>query len=106
MDELKRAATDISEVEIARARTQMKAGMLMGLESPSNRAERLARMLAIWDRIPDLDEIVERIDAVNATDVRGFAEKMAHGNEIALALYGPMAADAPDLDGLKRRLAS
>ncbi|MDG1530046.1 MAG: pitrilysin family protein [Paracoccaceae bacterium] len=106
VDELKRAATDISEVEIARARTQMKAGMLMGLESPSNRAERLARMLAIWDRIPDLDEIVERIDAVNATDVRGFAEKMAHGNEIALALYGPMAADAPDLDGLKRRLAS
>jgi predicted Zn-dependent peptidase len=63
IDELKRAAEDMSEVEVARARAQMKAGMLMGLESPSARAERLARMLSIWDRIPVLDEVVAQIDA-------------------------------------------
>jgi predicted Zn-dependent peptidase len=43
VDELKRAADDMTDAEVARARAQMKAGMLMGLESPSNRAERLAR---------------------------------------------------------------
>ena len=47
VDEIKRAADNMKEVEIARARTQMKAGLLMGLESPSARAERLARMLAV-----------------------------------------------------------
>ena len=58
VDELKRAADTLSEAEIARARAQMKAGMLMSLESPSSRAERLARLLAIWDRIPPLEETV------------------------------------------------
>jgi len=106
VDELKRAASDMSEVEVARARAQMKAGMLMGLESPSNRAERLARMLAIWDRVPDLDEIIGRVDAVGTQDVRDFAEKMAGASEMALALYGPMTPSAPDLAGLKRRLAA
>jgi hypothetical protein len=40
IDEMKRAAEDMTEAEVARARAQMKAGLLMGLESPSNRAER------------------------------------------------------------------
>ena len=34
MDEIKRAGEDMSDSELARARVQMKAGMLMGLESP------------------------------------------------------------------------
>ena len=38
LDELKRAAEDMSEAEVARARAQLKAGLLMGLESPSARA--------------------------------------------------------------------
>ena len=53
VDELKRAADDMTPAEVARARAQMKAGLLMGLESPSSRAERIARLLAIWDRVPD-----------------------------------------------------
>ena len=46
VDEMKRAADDMTEVEIDRARAQMKAGLLMGLESPSNRAERLCADVA------------------------------------------------------------
>ena len=42
----------------------MKAGLLMGLESASSRAERLARMISIWDRIPSLEETVQKIDAI------------------------------------------
>jgi predicted Zn-dependent peptidase len=52
LDEMKRAAEDMTEAEVARARAQLKAGMLMGLESPSSRAERIARLLSIWGRIP------------------------------------------------------
>ena len=46
IDELRRAADGLTPAELERARAQLKAGMLMGLESPSARAERLARMLA------------------------------------------------------------
>jgi predicted Zn-dependent peptidase len=56
----------MSAAELDRARAQMKAGLLMGLESPSARAERNARLVAIWDRVPPLEETVARIDAVTS----------------------------------------
>ncbi len=101
--ELRRAAEDMTEAEVARARAQMKAGLLMGLESPASRAERLARMVAIWGRVPDLDETVARIDAVGLADVRALAASLA-GGKAALALYGPVDG-APGLAELQERLA-
>ncbi|APE44181.1 peptidase M16 [Sulfitobacter alexandrii] len=105
IDEMKRAASDMSPAEVARARAQMKAGLLMGLESPSNRAERLARLLQIWDRIPPLSETIEKIDAVTTGDVRDLAQHMAETAPAALALYGPVE-QAPTLDALQARRAA
>ena len=105
IDEMKRAASDMTAAEVARARAQMKAGLLMGLESPSNRAERLARLLSIWDRIPSIEETIAHIDDVTTGDVKEFAGKMAGQAGTALALYGPAEA-APTLDALKARLAA
>ncbi|ETD88819.1 M16 family metallopeptidase [Rhodobacter capsulatus] len=105
IDELKRAADDMTEAEVARARAQMKAGMLMGLESPSSRAERMARNLAIWGRVPGLDEVSTLIDGVTVEAVRSYAGRMIAQDRTALALYGPAEA-APDLAGLRRRLAA
>jgi len=105
MDEMKRAATDMSPEEVARARAQMKAGMLMGLESPSSRAERLARLVQIWDKVPSLEDIVARIDAVTCEGVRAFAEQIAETAPAALALYGPIEA-APTLAELQDRRAA
>jgi predicted Zn-dependent peptidase len=103
LDELKRASSDMSEAEVARARVQLKAGLLMGLESPSSRAERLARLLAIWGRVPTPEEAVEKIDAVTTADVRRYAGEMI-GADVALALYGPVG-NAPGLEEIKRGLA-
>lgn len=104
IDEIKRAADDMTVQEVDRARAQMKAGMLMGLESPGNRAERLARMVSIWGRVPTIDETVERIDAVSVADTRACAAQMAQSGT-ALALYGP-ADQAPMLDELRQRMAA
>jgi predicted Zn-dependent peptidase len=105
IDEMKRAATDMSPAEVARARAQMKAGLLMGLESPSNRAERLARLIQIWDRIPPIEETIAQIDAVTTGDVRDFAQTMASTAPAALALYGPVEL-APTLEQLQERRAA
>jgi predicted Zn-dependent peptidase len=105
VDELKRATSDMTEAEIARARAQMKAGLLMGLESPSARAERLARLVAIWDRVPPLSETIEKVDAVSREDVTSFAEQLVAGSGAALALYGP-ADKAPTLEQLQARMAA
>jgi predicted Zn-dependent peptidase len=105
IDEMKRAATDMNPAEVVRARTQMKAGLLMGLESSSNRAERLARLIQIWDRIPALDETVSMIDAVTTGDVLDFAEKMVSTAPVALAMYGPVDG-GPTLDAVQARRLS
>ena len=105
IDEMKRTAADLSMAEVARARAQMKSGLLMGLESPSNRAERLARLVQIWDRVPSLEETVARIDDVSCADVRRFAEHMATSAPMALALYGPVDA-APGIARLEEQRAA
>ncbi|WP_299748147.1 pitrilysin family protein [uncultured Tateyamaria sp.] len=105
VDEIKRAADDMTVAEVDRARAQMKAGLLMGLESPSNRAERLARLVQIWDRVPALTETVALIDSVTVEDVRAFAEHMATQAPMALALYGPIDA-APTRFALQEQRAA
>ena len=91
ISEMKRAAIDFEQAELDRARVQMKAGMLMGLESASSMVERLARMLIIWNRIPSLDEVVQKIDAVSLEDVRAFASNILLDQKPSLATYGPAA---------------
>jgi predicted Zn-dependent peptidase len=105
LDELRRAADDMTAAEVARARAQMRAGLLMGLEGPSARAERLARVVAIWGRVPPVAESLARIDAVTTGDVRDLTARMAEGGRVALALYGPVSR-APGLERLRERLAA
>ena len=105
IDELRRAADDMTETEVTRARTQMKAGMLMGLESPSARCERLARMVAIWGRVPGLDEVVAKIDAVTTAGVADYVRCLCENGRPSLALYGPVGS-APEVGELARQLAA
>lgn len=101
--EMKRAVDDISEAELARAQVQMKAGMLMGLESPSARAERMARSIGIWGEVPPLSDAVAKIEAVSVAGLREYAASVCASEEIAMALYGPVAG-APALADLHRNL--
>ncbi|ABL72378.1 MULTISPECIES: M16 family metallopeptidase [Paracoccus] len=105
VDELKRSAEDMTETEVARARAQLKAGLLMGLESPTGQAERMARSLSIWGRVPDPAEVAERIDAVTVAAIRAHAERLIAHARPALALYGPVEG-APSREVLAERLAA
>lgn len=102
VEELRRAADDMSEAEVARAKAQLKAGLVMGLESPSSRAERNARLLSIWGRVPDLDEAVEKIDGVTTASVRDWGGSVLTGGA-ALAVYGPVE-EAPAVEAIREGL--
>jgi len=105
IDELRRVAGDISDIEVNRARTQMKAGMLMGLESPTSRCERLARMVSIWGRVPTLDEVVAKIDAVTTEGVAEYGHNLCAKGAPSMALYGPVDK-APSIAELAAQLAA
>ena len=104
VDEMKRAADDMTEAEVNRAKAQLKAGLLMGLESPSSRAERNARLLSIWGRVPGLDEAVAKIDAVSTAGIRAYGGSLL-APRAALALYGPVDG-APGVEAILKGLAA
>ncbi len=104
VEEFRAAAAGAGEAEVARARAQLRAGLLMGLEGSSSRVERLARMVAIWGHVPPLAETLARIEAVDVGAVRDHARRMLARGAAAMAVTGPIAT-APALGDLVARLA-
>jgi predicted Zn-dependent peptidase len=88
-DELRKAARDVGGDEVARARAQLKAGLLMSLESTSARCEQLARQLMVFNRPIPVAETVAKIDAVDAAAVLAVAERLIRQTPTFAAL-GPI----------------
>jgi predicted Zn-dependent peptidase len=94
----------VNEAELARARAQVKAGLLMSLESTGSRCEQLARQLQVFGRIVPVAETVARINAVGVADVQRAAARQFRGVP-TLAALGP-AERVPDLAAIADRLAA
>ena len=89
-DELAKAADDgFSTEEIARVKAQLKMGLLTGLESSSARAEQLARHILIHGRPLSTEELIEKVDRVEAKDVQASIERLL-ASPASLATVGPI----------------
>ncbi|MCK5576623.1 MAG: insulinase family protein, partial [Sphingomonadales bacterium] len=86
-DEMKKLTDGPKDSELARARTQLKAGLLMSLESTSSRAEQIGRQMLIFGRVIPMEELVAHVDAVDFDAVRRVAENVLEG-PMALASVG------------------
>ena len=89
--EMAAIAGDLTEAETARARAQIKAGLLMGLESPSARAELIAGQMFALGRVQSVGEIVAQIDAIDAGAVKRYAAQVMQSTAPAIAAIGPVA---------------
>ena len=88
-DELSKASHEAGEEELTRAQAQLKASILMSLESTGARCEHLAQQIMIYGRPLEVREIVERIEAVDVAAVRRFAARLA-ASRLTLASLGPI----------------
>jgi predicted Zn-dependent peptidase len=89
VDEIGNAADTLSEAEIVRSKAQMKAGLLMALESSGARAEQLARQMMIYGRPIPLEEIVGKIEAVTVESARAAGRALIGRSRPAIAVLGP-----------------
>ncbi|MDC7786393.1 pitrilysin family protein [Rhodoplanes sp. TEM] len=89
VDEMEAAAHGLTEAEVARAKAQMKSGLLMALESSGARAEQLARQMIIHDRVMPVEEIVARVDAVTVESARAAGRALLARSRPAVAALGP-----------------
>ncbi|MGO4128091.1 M16 family metallopeptidase [Inquilinus sp. YAF38] len=87
--EIGRVVGDAAEDEVARARAQIKAGLLMSLESTMARAEQLGQQMLIFGRPVPPEEVVAKIDAIDAAAVRRVAERVFR-TAPTLAALGPV----------------
>jgi predicted Zn-dependent peptidase len=88
VDEIANTADTLSEPEVARAKAQMKAGLLMALESSGERIGQLARHMLAWGRPLPLDEIVAKVDAVTVESARAAGRALIRRGKPAIALLG------------------
>ncbi len=103
MDEYRRAIGDVEEEEVARVRKQLRASVLMGLESPWSRCERLASDVLTFDRPIPLEETLAEIEAISVEATRDAGRRMLNEGGLALAVYGNIA-DAPLAAELSERI--
>jgi predicted Zn-dependent peptidase len=88
VDEIGNAAETLSEAEIARAKAQMKAGLLMALESSGDRIGQLARQMIAWGRPIPLAELIERVESVTVKSARGAGRDLIRRGKPAIAVIG------------------
>ena len=83
-------AETLSATEVERAKAQLRAGLLMGLERPAARAEQIASHMLSFDRVVPVAELVEELDAVDADAVRRFATQVIRTDQPSLVALGPI----------------
>jgi predicted Zn-dependent peptidase len=89
--EIGNATETLNESEVARAKAQLKAGLLMALESSEARVGQLARQMLAYGRPIPLDEIVAKVDAVTVESARAAGRMLVRRSPPAIAALGPGA---------------
>jgi predicted Zn-dependent peptidase len=84
------AAQDLDDAELQRAKAQMKVSILTALESPTARAEQMARQMLAFGRVLTREEIVEKIDRLTVAAIRD-AGAAALRSAPTVAAVGPIA---------------
>jgi len=94
--EMRALAEGPAPAELARAKAQLKAGLFMGRESLTARAEQAAAQMLVFDRLLTSAEMAAAIDQVSAEDVSRLAARVLTPRRAAASALGPKRAmDAP-----------
>ena len=104
LDQLGGVLEPAPEDEVRRARVQMKAGLLMSLESTNARMDALGSQLLTYGRPLPPSEIAQQIDAVTPEAVARIARRILAGRP-TLAAMGPLRKLA-SLDEIAARFGS
>jgi predicted Zn-dependent peptidase len=89
LQELRRLKEEtVSDVELKRAKDQLKSNMVIGLESSGSRMANLARQQMYFGRFFGVDEIMHEIEAVTTADVQVLAQELFKPETMALTLLG------------------
>lgn len=89
VDEIKSICNPVFDDELARAKAQLKTGMMMGMESTANRCEYLAQQTLFYNQPIPVSEIAERIEQVTVSQLQDLAQQV-FSSSLTVAGIGPI----------------
>jgi predicted Zn-dependent peptidase len=88
--ELRRLGEDpVPAEELRRAKDHLKGRLVLGLESPATRMNRIGRSVVTGSEMLTIDEIIARVEAVDADDILGLAREFWQPERLSLVAIGP-----------------
>lgn len=82
----------VTEDELARAREQIKANVIMGLESTSARMHRLGKNELCLGTIPSTEDIINAYNEVTCEDILNIARETFKYSDVSLSAVGKVKA--------------
>ncbi|MDI6729321.1 MAG: pitrilysin family protein [Thermodesulfovibrionales bacterium] len=96
--EMKGLYETISDVELKRAKDQLKGNLVLGLESTSSRMQSIARQEIYYGRYFSQKEIMKEVEAVTLDQARSLARRLINDGKMSLTVLGPVKGE--DFKGL------
>ena len=93
-DVLAAAAEGLTQAELDRARAQMEAGLLMGLETAQGRADQIARSIEVFGRILTLGEMLAHMRSVTLAEARCAGQALLNGPAAVASVGAKLALAA------------
>jgi len=98
--------TPVEAGELGRAREFYKGRLLLYLEGTNSLATWLGGQELLTDRIMEVQEVLDAVDAVTAEDVMRVAHETFAAQPLQMAVVGPFESEQPLLDLLQSREAA
>ena len=98
--EMKKMTVNVHEDELSRAKSQLKAGLLMSLESTPSRVEQLGRQMLIFGRAIPIEELIANVERIGLGDITRLAGRLLEG-PLAFAAVGE-SGQIPSQDNLAK----
>jgi len=99
LKELRSLANILTDVDLERAKAQLKGNLILGLESTSSRMQNIARQEIYYGRYFSPSEIIKEINSISLAQVKELADRLLSRSEIALTVLGPVSSD--DFKGIR-----
>ncbi len=91
---VERAAQELTQAELNRARAQIEAGIMMAFETPQGRGDAMARSIEIFGRIMSAEEMLAELRAVDVATARAAGAAVLDGPRAIASIGGKLALAA------------
>ena len=88
--EMRELADNMTEIELERAKAQLKGNLILGLESTSSRMQNIARQEIYYGKYFSPSELIKDINAVDLKRVKELSKRLMSQNAFAVTVLGPV----------------